>query len=432
PHRRTTTPMPFFSLGISHATAPVAIRERLSFGPEQVPQALREITTLPGVAEAALLSTCNRTEIYAWLDRPDGAEQLSTWLMHARTPDDPDVARRFYRHHDDDAARHLFRVACGLDSMILGEPQILGQIKGAYALAQQQHTAHGQLHRLFQYGFSVAKQIRTDTRIGENPVSVAFTATHLARRIFSDFNKLTALLIGAGETIELVARHLREQGTGRMVIANRTVSRAHALAEQFGGYAIGLHEIPAHLAEIDIVIASTGSPEIVLTRATAAAAFGARKRRPVLMVDIAVPRDIESSVATLNDVYLFTIDDLQNVIEENLRSRQQAAAEADALIEAHVRRFGEQLQELNAVPVIRAVREHAGDLRDETLEQARQMLRNGHSADEVMHFLADTLTNRLLHAPTAYLREAAQAGREHIVKEARALFGLDRDPSHKD
>ncbi|MGH8401286.1 MAG: glutamyl-tRNA reductase, partial [Gammaproteobacteria bacterium] len=286
---------------------------------------------------------------------------------------------------------------------------------------------HSSLHRLFQYSFSVAKHVRTDTRIGENPVSVAYAATHLARQIFSNFSKLTALLIGAGETIELVARHLREQGTGRLVIANRTVSRAHTLAEQFGGYAIGLQEIPAHLAEIDIVIASTGSPEIILDRAMVRKAFRSRKRRPVLMVDIAVPRDIDSAVATLDDVYLFTIDDLQSAVEENRRSRQEAAREADVLIETHVRRFTEQLQGLNAVPTIRAVREHASTLRDETLEQARQMLHNGHSADEVMQFLAETLTNRLMHAPTAYLRESAHEGREHIIKEARALFGIDKD-----
>ncbi|HEX5339427.1 MAG TPA: glutamyl-tRNA reductase [Gammaproteobacteria bacterium] len=424
--------MPLFSLGISHATAPVAIRERLSFGPEQIPQALQGITALPGIEEVALLSTCNRTEIYAYLDDAAAGERLADWLARERSPDDPEVRQRLYSHSDADAVRHLLRVACGLDSMILGEPQILGQIKDAYQLARQQHTAHNMLHRLFQYTFSVAKQVRTDTRIGENPVSVAYATAHLARQIFSDFSKLTALLIGAGETIELVARHLREQGTGRMVIANRTVSRAHALAEQFGGYAIGLQEIPAHLAEVDIVIASTGSPEIILDRAMAKIAFKSRKRRPVLMVDIAVPRDIDANVATLDDVYLFTIDDLQSVVEENRRSRQQAAKEADVLIETHVQRFGEQLQSLNAVPAIRAVREHAVALRDDTLEQARQMLHNGHSAEEAIQFLAETLTNRLMHGPTAYLREAAHDGREHIVKEARALFGLDKDNSHKD
>ncbi|MGH8373167.1 MAG: glutamyl-tRNA reductase [Gammaproteobacteria bacterium] len=421
--------MPLFSLGISHATAPIAIRERMSFGPEQIPEALRTITALPGVEEAAVLSTCNRTEIYANLEDVTVGAQLTDWLARERSPDDPDVRQRFYSHTDHDAVRHLFRVACGLDSMILGEPQILGQIKDAYELARQQHTAHNLLHRLFQYTFTVAKQVRTDTRIGENPVSVAYATTHLARQIFADFSKLTALLIGAGETIELVARHLREQGTGRMVIANRTVSRAHTLAEQFGGYAIGLQEIPAHLAEIDIVIASTSSPDIILDRKMAETAFNSRKRRPVLMVDIAVPRDIDSDVATLDDVYLFTIDDLQNAVEENRRSRLEAAKEADVLIESHVQRFSEQLQGLNAVPTIRAVREHAGTLRDDTLEQARQMLHNGQPADEVMRFLAETLTNRLLHSPTAYLREAAHEGRDHIIKEARALFGIDKDKS---
>lgn len=421
--------MPLFSLGISHATAPLAIRERMSFGPEQVPAALRQITSLPGVEEAAVISTCNRTEIYAMLGDATAGDRLTEWLARERSPDDPDVRQRFYSHTDQDAARHLFRVACGLDSMILGEPQILGQIKDAYELAQAQHTVHNMLHRLFQYTFTVAKQVRTDTRIGENPVSVAYATTHLARQIFSDFGKLTALLIGAGETIELVSRHLHEQGTGRMVIANRTLSRAHALAQQFGGYAIGLPEIPMHLGEIDMIIASTASPDVIVDYEMVANAFSARKRRPVLIVDIAVPHDIDPDVAKLDDVYLFTIDDMQNVIEENRRSRQEAAREADILIDTHVRQFTDQLQSLNAVPTIRAVRQHAGTLRDETLEQARQMLRNGQSADEVMQFLADTLTNRLMHAPTAYLREAAHEGRNHIIEEARSLFGVDKDRS---
>lgn len=418
--------MPLFTLGISHATAPVAIRERMSFGPEQVPQALQAITALPGVEEAAVLSTCNRTEIYANLDDAEAGTRLTDWLARERSPDDPDVSQRFYSHVDNDAVRHLFRVACGLDSMILGEPQILGQIKDAYDIASREHAVHNMLHRLFQYSFTVAKQVRTDTRIGENPVSVAYAATHLARQIFADFSRLTALLIGAGETIELVARHLREQGTGRMVIANRTLSRAHSLAEEFGGYAIGLQEIPAHLAEIDIVIASTASPDVIVDRDMAESAFKSRKRRPVLMVDIAVPRDIDANVATLDDVYLFTIDDLQSVVESNRRSRLEAAKEADVLIETHVRRFTEQLQGLNAVPTIRAVREHANAVRDDTLEQARQMLNNGQSAEAVMRFLAETLTNRLMHAPTAYLREAAHDGREHIISEARALFGVEK------
>ena len=418
--------MPLFTLGISHATAPVHIRERLSFTPEQAAVGLRALTALPGVAEAAILSTCNRTEIYADLSDGDGAT-LMEWLAQVRSADDPELRARFYSHDGDAAARHLFRVACGLDSQILGEPQILGQIKDAYELAQAEGAAGNRLHGLFQFAFAVAKQVRTDTHIGDNPVSVAYAAVRLTRQVFANFTNLTVLLIGAGETIELAARHLQEQGTRRMVIANRTVSRARELAEHFNAYAIGLNEIQAHLGEADIVIASTGSPDPILTRADVQAAFRGRKHRPLLMVDIAVPRDIDPAVAGMDDVYLFTIDDLHKVVEDNLRSRRAAAGEAETIIEAQVVRFGERQRGLEAVPAIRAVREHAADLRDHTLEQARQRLQHGETPEQALKFLADTLTNRLMHAPTSYLRQLANEGREGLVREIHALFGLDQD-----
>ncbi|HEX2666808.1 MAG TPA: glutamyl-tRNA reductase [Gammaproteobacteria bacterium] len=420
--------MPFLTLGISHLTAPVAVRERLSFTPEQIPASLRALTTLPGVREAIILSTCNRTELYADLGEGDG-EALAEWLSRERSAEDPGVRERFYLHAGDAAVQHLFRVACGLDSQILGEPQILGQIKDAYELARSAEAggAAGQrLHRLFQFAFAVAKQVRTDTHIGENPVSVAYAAVRLARQVFSRFESLTVLLIGAGETIELAARHLHEQGVRRMVIANRTVSRAHELAAQFNAYAIGLDEIAAHLGEADIVIASTGSPEPILHKRDVEAAFRGRKHRPLLIVDIAVPRDVASDVAGMEDVYLFTIDDLHKVVEENLKSRRVAAQEAELIVQSQVARFNEQLRGLDAVPAIRALREHAADIRDQTLEQARQRLAHGEPPEEVLRFLADTLSNRLMHAPTAQLRQAAHEGREQLIRDIHALFGLDR------
>ena len=418
--------MPFFTLGISHATAPVALRERLSFDAAQIPVALRAVAALDGIRETTILSTCNRTEIYAQLEDGAGA-RLTDWLTHVRSADDPEVRARFYTHRGEAAARHLFRVACGLDSMILGEPQILGQIKQAYELAQENAVTGQHLHRLFQYAFAVAKLVRTDTAIGENPLSVAHATVRLARRIFADFRELTPLLIGAGEAGELVAHHLHEQGVRRLIIANRTFSHAHALAERYGGYAIGLHETDAHLHEADIVIASTGSPEPILTQAAVAAAFKTRKHRPLLIVDIAVPRDVEPAVAELADVYLFTIDDLRGIVENSLRSRQAAAREAESIIEAQVVRFMQELRGLDAVPTIRAMRDHAEELRDHTLAQAQQMLAGGARPEEALKYLAETLTNRLLHAPTAYLRQAAREGRDHIMRQAHALFGLKED-----
>ncbi|MGH8279962.1 MAG: glutamyl-tRNA reductase [Gammaproteobacteria bacterium] len=417
-------PMPFLTVGISHATAPVAIRERLSFGAGQIPAALRAMTALSGVEEAALLSTCNRTEVYAHVAQGSGKD-IADWLASVRGAEDPSVRERLYIYSGEDSARHLFRVACGLDSMILGEPQILGQIKEAYELAQRSGVTGNYLNRLFQFTFAVAKQVRTDTHIGDNPVSVAYASVRLARQIFSEFTRLTPLLIGAGETIELVARHLREQGTHGMIIANRSLEHAHALAEQFGGYAIGLHEIPAHLREADIAISSTASPGIVLDRAMVATALKTRKHRPLLMIDLAVPRDIDPEVAKLADVYLFTIDGLRDVVGHNLHAREQAAHQADLMIETQVAEFMQQLRGLDAVPAIRAVREHAADIRAQTMAQARQMLASGAAPEVVLKFLADTLTNRLLHAPTAYLHRAALEGRDHILDQATAMFGLD-------
>jgi glutamyl-tRNA reductase len=416
--------MPFFTLGISHHTAPVAVRERMSFTPEQIPASLRAVTALPGVSEAVILSTCNRTEIYAELTAEGGAT-LAAWLATERSGGDPEVQNRFYTHEGDAALQHLFRVACGLDSQILGEPQILGQVKDAYELARGSETAGNRLHRRFQFAFAVAKQVRTDTHIGENPVSVAYAAVRLARQVFSRFEPLTVLLIGAGETIELAARHLHEQGTRRMVIANRTVSRARELAEQFQAYAIGLDEIPAHLGEADIVISSTGSPEPILHKRDVAAAFRGRKHRPLLIVDIAVPRDVAEDVAGMEDVYLFSIDDLHKVVEENLQSRRVAAQEAETLIQAQVTRFNEQMRVLDATPAIRALREHAAQLRDRTLEQARQRLAQGEPPEQVLRFLADTLSNRLMHTPTAQLRQAANEGRAELIRDIHTLFGLD-------
>jgi glutamyl-tRNA reductase len=417
--------MPFFTLGISHLTAPVAVRERMSFSPEQIPASLRAVTGLPGVSEALILSTCNRTEIYAEADAGGGAA-LAQWLAAERSADDPGVTERFYTHQGDAALQHLFRVACGLDSQILGEPQILGQIKEAYERARSGETAGNRLHRMFQYAFAVAKQVRTDTHIGENPVSVAYAAVRLAHQVFSRFEPLTVLLIGAGETIELTARHLHEQGARRMVIANRTLSRARELAEHYQAYAIGLDEIQAHLGEADIVIASTGSPEPILHRRDVEMAFRGRKHRPLLIVDIAVPRDVAADVAGMEDVYLFSIDDLHKVVEENLQSRRVAAREAETMIQVHVARFNEQLRGLDAVPAIRALREHATEVREQTLEQARQRLAHGEPPEQVLRFLADTLSNRLMHAPTARLRQAANDGQEQLIRDIHALFGLDK------
>lgn len=411
-------------LGINHRTAPVEVRGQVAFPPEQLARALVELTALDGMHEAAILSTCNRTEVYCTRD-DTSCEAISTWLCRFHQLDEASMQPHFYTYSEAEAVRHMLRVAAGLDSMVLGEPQILGQMKNAYQQALTANSINMLVNRLFQYTFSVAKQIRTDTAIGASPVSVAFAAVSLARQIFGKLENQTALLIGAGETIELTARHLHEQGIGKIIIANRTVSRAHDVAAQFNGYGIGLDEIPAHLEEADIVISSTASSEPLITKGQVKAALKKRKHRPVFMVDIAVPRDIASNVAELNDVYLYTIDDLSQVIAENLRSREEAALQAEEIVDAQVERFMAWMRSLDAVPTVRAYREHAHALGAEELAKARRQLDNGAAPQEVVEALTRSLIRKLTHNPSVNLRSAAAEGKTGLLEAVRTLFHLN-------
>ncbi|MDR2012161.1 MAG: glutamyl-tRNA reductase [Rhodanobacter sp.] len=413
--------MALIALGLNHLTAPVSLRERVAFPRETTAPALTKLLTEPGIREAAILSTCNRTELYCMVET--GAERVpADWLHRHHDLVNRGTDEFLYRHHDADAVRHLFRVATGLESMVLGEPQILGQVKDAYALARDAQTLKAPLDRLFQNTFAVAKRVRSETRIGASTVSVAFTAVRLAERTFTDLRKACVLLIGAGETIELAARHLAEAKVRRLIVANRTLNNAQTLATRFGGYAIALADLDKHLAEADIVIASTASREPVLRREQVAAAIAARRRKPMFLVDIAVPRDIDPAVAELEDVYLYTIDDLRQVIDENLRSRREAALEAEAMIELSVDHFMGWWRALDAHNPVVELRRGAEASRDEALAKARSMLARGKSPEEALAFLANTLTNKLLHAPSANLRAAAQRGDDDLLRAARRLY----------
>jgi len=416
--------MPLVVVGVNHRTAPVEVRERVVFDPARVPEALRELTSLPDVRESIIVSTCNRTELYCVTER--GEPELGEWLQRYHQLGSS-IHHCLYRHEEMRAVTHAFSVASGLDSMVLGEPQILGQLKDAYRTAQETGTTGPMLNRLFQAAFSVAKRVRTETQIGANAVSVASAAVSMAKTVFSSFDTRTALMVGAGETIALAARHLHADGLRRMIVANRSVDRARELAAEFQGFAISLDEIPSHLREADIVVASTASPNPIITRAMTASALRARKRRPIFMVDIAVPRDIEPEVAELEDVYLFTIDDLQSVVKENMEGRRQAAREADQMIAAEADRFEMKLRTRDAAPTIRRLRHQAEQAREHTLDQARHMLAAGRSADEVLDFLSATLTNRLIHAPSQRLREAAETGDDAIIEAITNIYHLDRD-----
>ena len=415
--------MPLIAVGLSHRTAPLEVRERLVFASDDLEPALHELVALPGVTEGAILSTCNRTELYLALEGDEVAKEfLGDWLARYHQLSTQSLAPYLYMHEGPNAVKHMFRVAAGLDSLILGEPQILGQMKEAYQNASRAGTLHQLLSKLFQYTFSVAKQIRTDTAIGVSAVSVAFAAVSLARQIFGDLQDQTALLIGAGDTIELTARHLHEQKVGRLIVANRTVQRAHSLASQFDGYAIALSEIPAHLNEADIVISSTASQLPILGKGAVERAVKIRKHRPMFMVDVAVPRDIEPEVDTLDDVYLYTVDDLKGVVEQNLRSRQEAARQAEEIVESQTSHFMGWVRSLDAVNTIRHYRHHAEHLRDEVLDKARQQVAQGKDPEEVLQYLAHVLTNKLIHHPSAQLRQAGYDGRTDLLEAARELL----------
>ncbi|MCO6059862.1 glutamyl-tRNA reductase [Pseudomonas sp. MOB-449] len=422
--------MAFIALGINHKTASVDVRERVAFTPEQLVEALQQLCRITPSREAAILSTCNRSELYLEQDHPSTDEVLA-WLAGYHNLSLEELRACAYVHQDDDAVRHMMRVASGLDSMVLGEPQILGQMKSAYAVAREAGTVGPLLGRLFQATFSTAKTVRTDTAIGENPVSVAFAAVSLARQIFSDLHRSQALLIGAGETITLVARHLHEQGVKRIVVANRTLERASILAEEFGAHAVLLADMPQELVNSDIVISSTASQLPILGKGAVERALKQRRHKPIFMVDIAVPRDIEPEVGELDDVYLYTVDDLHEVVAENLKSRQGAAQAAEELVGAGVDDFMQRLRELAAVDVLRAYRQQAERLRDDELAKAQRMLQNGTSAEEVLAVLARGLTNKLMHAPSVQLKKLSADGRFDALAVAQELFALDEGPDKR-
>lgn len=423
--------MSLITLGINHKTAPLDLRERLAFTPQSLPEALHSLKKLAHVEEASILSTCNRTELYCVVS-DDNDQAIIDWFSKFHGVDESQIREHLYIHLHEATIRHAMEVASGLDSMVLGEPQIAGQMKDAYALASKNGTIGTLLGKLFQRAFAVSKQVRTDTDIGSSPVSVAFAAVSLARQIFGDLKQTTVLLVGAGETIELATRHLHAQGVKRIIIANRSVERAQKLAEEFQGEAISLQHISDHLHRSDIVISSTASPLPIIGKGTVERALKQRKHQPIFMVDLAVPRDVEPEVNELDDVYLYSVDDLHSVISENMESRQQAAEQAHEIIDTQVSHFLDWQRSLGAVDVIAQIRQHTQDLSNEVLQKAKKQLATGQNAEEVLDFLARTLTNKFLHQPSIKLREASQQERDEILDIAQNLFlGNNTDSENK-
>ncbi len=398
-------PASLFALGLNHQTAPLAVRERVVFHVERMQEALGELKR--GLArEAAILSTCNRTELYVEVEmRGEKLGELAQWLAQYHRFGAADLQPYLYTLPNEQAVRHAFRVASGLDSMVLGEPQILGQMKDAARAAESAGTLGSVLHRLFQRSFAVAKEVRSTTSIGAASVSMAAAAVKLAARIFPSLKDQSVLFIGAGEMIELAATHFAAQAPARITVANRTLERAQHLASRFNARALELRSLAEHLHEHDIVVSCTASSLPILGKGLVERALRARRRRPMFMVDLAVPRDIEQEAGELDDVFLYTLDDLAGIVSANLDSRRSALEQAEAIIDSQVGQFMQWMQLREGVPLIRALREEADAARRRELEQALKALARGEDPAKVMEALSQTLTNKLMHGPTQALSE---------------------------
>ena len=408
--------MQLFTIGVNHTTAPISIRENVAFTDANLRHALSDLTA-QHAAEAAILSTCNRTEIYVQSNSP---EFIVNWLANYHRLDLNNVQPYTYTHANQDAVKHAFRVASGLDSMVLGEPQILGQFKQSVKIAQDAGTLGTLLHKLFQRTFEVAKEVRTNTDIGGSSISMAAAAVKLAQRIFGDIRQQKVLFIGAGEMIELCADHFAAQRPKSMTVANRTLERGTDLAEKIGGNAIMLNDLAHRLNEFDIVITSTASQLPIVGLGMVERAVKARKHRPMFMVDLAVPRDIEPEVAQLDDVFLYTVDDLAQVVNDGMENRQAAALDAELIVDSRVETFMQWLAKRNAVPTIKALRNQLDVTRQSELEKALKLIQKGESPEKALEALSNALTNKFLHAPSHALNQAhgdEHAKLENILKQ---------------
>jgi glutamyl-tRNA reductase len=408
-----------FALGLNHTTAPLPVRERVVFHVEKLFDALGELTRGKSVAEAAILSTCNRTELYLSAEEPQAAAQ---WLAEYHRLSPAEISPYLYTLPQDRAVRHTFRVAAGMDSMVLGEPQILGQMKEAVRAAQAAGTLGTVLHKLFQRTFAVAKEVRSNTQLGANSVSMAAAAVKLAARIFPSLKDQSILFIGAGEMVELCATHFAAQAPARLTVANRTLQRGESLAHRFNGRAIELRALPEQLQEHDIVVSCTASSLPILGKGLVERALRARKRRPMFMVDLAVPRDIEAEVGELDDVFLYTLDDLEGIVRGNLDARRASLEQAEAIIETQVGQFMHWMRSRAAVPLIRSLREQGEAARRQELERALRLLQRGDDPKQVLEALSQGLTNKLLHGPTQALNEAADEERLALAALIERLY----------
>jgi len=413
--------MHLFAFGINHQTAPLTVREQIAISVDAMESALRDLVGNGAAKEATILSTCNRTEVYCSTVAPT---QTMDWLANYHQLSSDDIKPYIYQLPQELAVKHAFRVASGLDSMVLGEPQILGQMKQAVRQAEEAGTMGFLLHKLFQRTFSVAKDVRTQTEIGSNLVSMAAAAVKLSERIFGSIEDQRVLFIGAGEMIELNAVHFAARSPRSITVANRTLERAQSLARRISGQAIMLSELPEQLANHDIIISCTGSTLPILGKGMVERALKARKNRPLFIVDLAVPRDVEREVAKMNDVFLYTVDDLAEVVREGLDARQGAVKEAEVIINSGVNDFVHWMESREVVPTIRVLRDHAERQRRGEMEKALRLLAKGESPEKVLESFGNALTNKFLHAPTHTLNHAQATEREALLEAVHRIYHL--------
>ncbi|HFA6052456.1 glutamyl-tRNA reductase [Neisseria gonorrhoeae] len=415
--------MQLTAVGLNHQTAPLSIREKLAFAAAALPEAVRNLARSNAATEAVILSTCNRTELYCVGD----SEEIIRWLADYHSLPIEEIRPYLYTLDMQETVRHAFRVACGLDSMVLGEPQILGQIKDAVRAAQEQESMGAKLNALFQKTFSVAKEVRTDTAVGENSVSMASASVKLAEQIFPDIGDLNVLFIGAGEMIELVATYFAAKNPRLMTVANRTLARAQELCDKLGVNAEPclLSDLPAILHDYDVVVSSTASQLPIVGKGMVERALKQRQSMPLFMLDLAVPRDIEAEVGDLNDAYLYTVDDMVNIVQSGKEARQKAAAAAETLVSEKVAEFVRQQQGRQSIPLIKALRDEGEKARKQVLENAMKQLAKGATAEEVLERLSVQLTNKLLHSPTQTLNKAGEEDKD-LVHAVAQIYHLDK------
>ncbi|HEX4880033.1 MAG TPA: glutamyl-tRNA reductase [Limnobacter sp.] len=420
--------MELFAVGLNYQSAPLALRERLAFPAEQVQEALRTLAQRVKAPEAAILSTCNRTEVYCAADDVGAVQAaLLDWLANDRNIQPHELQPHLYKLPQQDVVRHAFRVASGLDSMVLGEAQILGQMKQAARTAEEAGTLGQMLHQLFQRTFSVAKEVRSHTEIGAHAVSMASAAVKLASRIFGDLGKRNVLFIGAGEMIQLCATHFAAQNPKSITIANRSAERAQQLAQAHQAQVIGLAQVPEQLAKSDIVISCTASTLPIIGLGMVEAATKKRKHQPMFMLDLAVPRDIEAQVAKLDDVFLYTVDDLSQIVQEGREQRAAAVEQAEAIIELQVQGFMRWMSERSLVPTIQTIHKQADDIAQLELEHARKQLAKGTPPDDVIQLMAHRMSAKFMHGPLQALHQATPAERETLLKWLPQLFNIKND-----